>query len=808
MEVINSIFDYFLSASIFLKVLIVFGTLLFVHYVYRYQWRGWTRIGKIKKLVEKLGQLSDVSIAERKDTLNQIFGEKEFKNAFKNIWKEYSDTLHEQYQVKDGERIVTGVRATAPANAFFNLETLVDPVIATEYFRHLPGILTGMGIIGTFSGLIHGLRGFHPEVANEATLKAGLGSLFTDVLHAFTFSAGAIFAAMLVTWFEKLLYAKAAKQVTHLTAVLDGLFKSGVGEEYLAKLVSSSEQSATQTTQLKESLVGDLKTMLDEITNRQIQAQQEATQHLAKEVGAQIKESLHEPLNKISDTVSQASGEQTSQASATIETLMKAFIEQLEGTLGAQMRSMAELMQNSAQSMRQVETSLRTLLAEMGETNKTATVEMSRTMQDLMTAMRAQQQSQTEQQGTAIAELLTQIKNSSQDMVTQQQSLNQHLQKSLSSMLDKMGANMDASMTAMNEQQQSQAEQQSTAIAELLTQIKNSSQDMVTQQQNLNQHLQESLSSVLDKMCANMDASMTAMNEQQQSQAEQQSTAIAELLTQIKNSSQDMVTQQQNLNQHLQESLSSMLDKMGANMDASMTAMNEQQQSQAEQQESLNQHLQDSLSSMLDKMNGHVRELTQSQHQHQQHTEDLLRSLSEKYSDATSRFEQSAMAIDQVLDRITEAMTQMGGLAAGLGASSQHIAASSEQLSSGTQQLNKAIHTLTDTTKHWESLGQLVQEETTRRRDMLNDLKALTEQTHTTGEILTKLSREVKDHLQTKLNEFGHGMTKVLSENLNKYNKQLERSVSILSDGLVELSDKFAELADALDLMNRKRMRP
>ena len=39
-------------------------------------------------------------------------------------------------------------RSTAVSR--FNTQVLVDTPLNTEFFRHLPGLLTGIGIIGTF----------------------------------------------------------------------------------------------------------------------------------------------------------------------------------------------------------------------------------------------------------------------------------------------------------------------------------------------------------------------------------------------------------------------------------------------------------------------------------------------------------------------------------------------------------------------------------------------------------------------------------------------------------------------------------
>ena len=122
------------------------------------------------------------------------------------------------------------VRATAPADSFLHVDSVIDPVVHTEYFKHLPGIFTGLGIIGTFIGLINGLIEFNPAVEVDQ-LKTSLGELFRYVKEAFLFSAAAIGVAMAVTVVEKFLFAACTYRLGRLTEALDRLFRAGVGEE-------------------------------------------------------------------------------------------------------------------------------------------------------------------------------------------------------------------------------------------------------------------------------------------------------------------------------------------------------------------------------------------------------------------------------------------------------------------------------------------------------------------------------------------------------------------------------------------------
>lgn len=180
----------------------------------------------------------------------------EFKQVFENdkrlahLWKEYQDSLHFQKEQNDGQIIVKAVRATGPAEMFFNEQVVVDSRLRTEFFKHLPGIFTGIGIIGTFSGLIEGLQQFKVS-ENAATVRESLETLMHFVGEAFVVSASAIFLAMVVTFIEKLLLASLYRRTEDIAHAIDACFVSGAGEEYLSRLARASEESASQSKILK-----------------------------------------------------------------------------------------------------------------------------------------------------------------------------------------------------------------------------------------------------------------------------------------------------------------------------------------------------------------------------------------------------------------------------------------------------------------------------------------------------------------------------------------------------------------------------
>lgn len=191
---------------------------------------------------------------------------------FTRLWQDFAETLHAQPLPETPEEEGDGpeedkeageeppplegfddeadaaqervqYRSTTSAEAFFNSQALVDIPMRVEFFRHLPGILTGAGIVSTFAGILMGLTEFNPTVdASEVSLQ--LKNLFTGVSTAFVASFFAIFAAIVLTVAEKLILQWRYGQVAFLDNHLDDLFKGGVEQEYLADLARSGWESA------------------------------------------------------------------------------------------------------------------------------------------------------------------------------------------------------------------------------------------------------------------------------------------------------------------------------------------------------------------------------------------------------------------------------------------------------------------------------------------------------------------------------------------------------------------------------------
>lgn len=380
-----------------------------------------------------------------------------------HLWSEYQESLHEQYAEQDGQLKIVAVRSTITADTFFNAQLIVEGRLHTEFFKHLPGICTGLGIIGTFSGLIEGLR--HFQVSEDPlTVRVSLESLMHAVGEAFLVSASAIAAAMLATFLEKFLLASLYKKTEAISQGIDACFEGGAGEEYLARLVSASEASASQSKILKDALVKELGDILrdlttsqlssgqqlhaqlaqriEESTNRQVAAAREDNQVLGDVIANSIERSLRAPLDKIAGSVETATGDQSSTAVKMLNDVMVSFSQRLNDLFGGQINGINELNNQTAQNMQSAVTALNTLIGKLEESGKKTTDDMAaqmaasiKSMEDRQTSINIQTQ-----------EFVDQIRQLVQSSQTE-------TQQKLQATLDAIGQQMAYIMSELQESQ-------------------------------------------------------------------------------------------------------------------------------------------------------------------------------------------------------------------------------------------------------------------------------------------------------------------------------------------------------------------
>lgn len=403
--------------------------------------------------------------APRPDEVEKFFrGE-----PLKHLWAEYADTLHELRKATSEGLVLTEVRATVPAEALFTREVLVDSRLFDDFTRHLPGVLTGLGIIGTFAGLLDGLKDFDPS--SSVTAVSGLKPLMDGVQHAFVASGTAIGCAMLVVFISRLVLAYFYGLVEQLDHGIDSLYSTGAGEEYLARLVKASEQSEANTAQLKDALVEDLSKLMTNLVEQQISAHEAATQALGERIGDSISTALAEPMKRVSEAMEVTTRGNGEQVTNMLESLLTGFMAKLEDTFGNQMRGINNGMQDSIKAMTSVQESLQSLLIDIKATNEQATNQMSGKLEEAMQKASDNQQLLTEQMREFVQDFRTLV---NEEQSKSKRALDDAVMKVLGEVtvavnhLDQVRKNAAAEESGRNQQLTSQTNQ---LVGGLTTQV-------------------------------------------------------------------------------------------------------------------------------------------------------------------------------------------------------------------------------------------------------------------------------------------------------------------------------------------------
>lgn len=521
---------------------------------------------KISQLADELDKLNDNSNLD-KDSLDVKF---DGNPSLKQAWISYKKTFHDTYETVDGEAKVAYSRATVPSEVFFTESIVVDIPLKVDFYKHLPGIITGVGIIVTFLGLLIGLLAFDPA-GNPDKVQDSLALLLTGVAEAFMASGLAIAAAMVITWREKSWLRQCYAQLQRLNTAIDNAFTADEsGEEYLAKLLKSSQANEVNARQLKDSLVNDLKAMMTNLVEENKRSQAafatqltdsyaQTSQSMATQIGESIKDSLQDPLDKIASSVQQVSGDQGSAVQDLMTDVLTAFMSKLETTFGGQMTGMSEMMTQSVTAMREMQSGFSQLITDMQTNSEVSTKTLETQMAKMMDDIHQKQN----EMSTQMNEMVENLSAGSAKIGDQGLHAVEQLNSKVSEMVSGLGTSMSGLLSNVAEQridqdrqildnQQKLHEQSSVLIDNLGSEIK----ELIVHSQNAVQSHKENI----QKLSQVTTDSITGMNtgaEKMRLASEQFTTAgsslvtvtgkTSELIAQVNTTSTNMTSASSNL---------------------------------------------------------------------------------------------------------------------------------------------------------------------------------------------------------------------------------------------------------------------
>ena len=597
--------------------------------------------------------------------------------TFIHLWDEYKKTLHEQrfLNPQAGVEELVAIRSTIPADALFSPSVLVDSQLHTEFFKHLPGILTGLGIIGTFLGLIQGLQAFNISEDTQI-VRHSLNSLLQGVREAFYVSGTAIGLAMLITFLEKWLLSWLYRQVEELCFLIDSLYEPGAGEEYLARLVKASESSESQANIIKDALVGELKAILREVTQQQIQSTLSSQQQLGDQFKESIQTGISQPLQKIADGFNQQRESTGRDLSGALDDIFVAFTQRLQDLFGGQTAGIYELQQKTIETLQSTIQQFQQMAGNINATGQQATGAMAETLAKAMTAMESRQQAMNER----MADFLGQVRKMNQDSQTETSQKLQTLLGDLGQQMTRMVTELQAQSRAANDDHQGRQQQMADATIAAITNLSSGVQTSL-------QTMQGQLTGMLDRLEQQTQSTAAHNTEQQRQLAAQNQQAVQALTTSIdqtvnKVSAQttEMLTKLAGTVESQQATIADVVTRMVAELQAQSRAANDDHQGRQQQLAdatiaaitNLSSGVQTSLQTMQGQLTGMLANLEQQSQSTAAHHEGQQRRVAEHNQRVV---ENLTASVDQTVTKVSTQAADLLARLAGLVENHQQAAA-------------------------------------------------------------------------------------------------------------------------------------
>jgi chromosome segregation ATPase len=253
--------------------------------------------------------------------------------------------------LRDGSE-KTESRRTVEAAEVFTDDLLAPGLSSSRIFQALPGILTGLGVLGTFVGLQLGIGAL--DLRDLQRLETSIVPLIQGCAIAFSTSVWGVTASLGFSFIEKALEAFALGGVRKLQAQVDSLIPRYVPEEAMAELERSSRGSEELLKGLAVAIGEEMQKAIGrlgaEIKDAVVNATREGQGPLAEQSAQLLSAAITAELGNLKDTIGQMSEQFTSRFSSASDELMRS-VQSFQPTVATLSQAVSDAQQTVANAV-------------------------------------------------------------------------------------------------------------------------------------------------------------------------------------------------------------------------------------------------------------------------------------------------------------------------------------------------------------------------------------------------------------------------------------------------------------------------
>ena len=463
----------------FISVIVLYATVSGIWF--------WVKTFRRRRLINNLTKETRQYNSPAQPSIKHQLKEKfEHNTALKDAWREFEDSLIEGKrpgnQEDENQEVVY---KTDEASLFFSEERLLDQHLNLRFWNSVPTLLVGLGILGTFVGMVWGLIPFsNVDFTNTNQIREAIKELLSGVSTAFVTSVWGMLASFLFNGLEKWGIGRVSRAIADLQRALDQIFTLTRAEEIAMRQQNELAQQTTALKSFSTDLANRIKIAMDNIMSERLEnlhqsltqlhdqntrGRQEIIQelHNAPEAFSNaMAEQLAPSLNNLNTAVKELREQKEESATDAIRQLVEEFQKSISGSITAQMETLAE-------KVSQVSEGLITLPDQM--------TRMIGSIQEQIDQARGLLTSTSEEQTGQMQNMMDGMLNTFQRTIeTQQSGLSETTNQSIQ-MLQSTIAELQQSITSTASQTATESEAMTNRMRELLELVANRTDEQLGQ---------------------------------------------------------------------------------------------------------------------------------------------------------------------------------------------------------------------------------------------------------------------------------------------------------------------------------------
>lgn len=398
---------------------------------------------------------------------------------FKPLWKRFDESIVRVHR-EDRIRLFT----TLDAHHFFNESTLINPFINLRLYNSIPGLLTGIGILGTFVGLVIGLANINLEVIRTEDPSQGIEGLIQGIIGllggakvAFSTSVWGVFLSITFSLYEKYAVNALQKKLSDLQTVIDEVFVSKFPEHWLSENLHEQTEQTRELKKFNTDLALSIANALDErMAKRLTPALGELTravEELKQTKSESSIEAIRELANEFKKNISEGTNEQITQLGQVLTRVgatLESTIGQSESTQERLKSALNEHVDKMAHTVTQLMSSIQQKQQELNDQTRDAIQEI---MGRIEQSLSSQQQNMNSTSARAREELTQQVQAISESMKSLIENLDRQTSTTAQDMQDRL-ANFSSLVNDRFNDISGRYQEERTEISHILTQVNTS----------------------------------------------------------------------------------------------------------------------------------------------------------------------------------------------------------------------------------------------------------------------------------------------------------------------------------------------